>query len=635
MNVRVLDTNFEPLWAVDLYESLIWTDRFDEYGDFEIYTQPSSTIASMLKKDYYLEMDDSDKLMIIETFKTQVDEDAGKHLIVSGRSLESILERRIVWNQTILNGNFQNAMKKLFEDNIINPSIAGRKIGNFIFKESSDPIITELTIDAQYTGDDIYTIVKNNCLELGIGFQIVLNENKQFEFSFLSGRDLSYDQNIYPVVAFSPGFENLKNSTYTEDNSTLKTVALVAGEGEGVDRRTTAVETSGETGLLRRELFVDARDISSTTEQQTKLTNDQYLSLLSERGKKKLAENFSKRSFDGEADVNGAFELNKDFFLGDIVEIIDEYGKNAKSRVIEIIHSDDQQKRTTIPTFSSAELNLEFDESENTQTSSGITPISDRISQIRSDIDKMNDDVTSVIEKLSVVVTGIDTLYTLTSSEAGPDGNSKWVTTIDYIPGSWLWTKTKTLYADGHTVESHPMCILTGDMLSSINVKEVREMYYLSTSNESLSGGTWVSTPPKYLAQHYYWTKTVFTYTDSDNITESTPVLANGLNDANTAAMTANANAAELIERANSGEFNGKDGEVGPQAHVVISVVSSNYAAKTIRLEANLYVNGELISENVTYKWLKNNVSIGGATNKILDISNVDYDSSYQCICGW
>ena len=38
MEVLVLNTEFESVAIIDTFESLIWTDRYYEAGDFEIYT---------------------------------------------------------------------------------------------------------------------------------------------------------------------------------------------------------------------------------------------------------------------------------------------------------------------------------------------------------------------------------------------------------------------------------------------------------------------------------------------------------------------------------------------------------------------------------------------------------------------
>ena len=121
---------------------------------------------------------------------------------------------------------------------IISPSIADRKISNFVFVPSADPKITSLKIDNQYTGDCLYDVIKGLCEENDIGFKIVLTDENKFAFSLYAGVDRSYEQTENPYVVFSPNFENIINSNYYSSRASFRNVTLVAGEGEGASRRT-------------------------------------------------------------------------------------------------------------------------------------------------------------------------------------------------------------------------------------------------------------------------------------------------------------------------------------------------------------------------------------------------------------
>ena len=110
MELLVLNTDFESIAVIDTYESMIWTDRYNSYGDFEIFFAMDTQLLQYLKEDYYLWLKDSEHCMIIEDIKINADTEEGNHLIVTGRSLESILERRIIWGQRIFNGNLQNGI---------------------------------------------------------------------------------------------------------------------------------------------------------------------------------------------------------------------------------------------------------------------------------------------------------------------------------------------------------------------------------------------------------------------------------------------------------------------------------------------------------------------------------------------
>lgn len=352
MDFLILDENLQTSSVLDSYESIIWTDRYNQYGDFEIYTSMNDTVLSQLKQDYYLWSRDSEHTMVIEDIKITTDVDDGNTLVIVGRSLESILDRRIVWKQTILSGNFQNGIKKLLDENIISPLDSNRAIDNFIFVESTDEAITSLTIDAQYTGENLYDVIYDLCASKEIGFKVTLTDDLKFAFQLYTGTDRSYDQITNPYVIFSPAFENIISSNYLESKKTLKTVTLVAGEGEGSDRKTVSVEasTGGGSGLSRRELYTDARDISTTTEDGT-ISDTEYNAQLTQRGNEQLAENTITKSFEGEMETTKMFKYGEDFFMGDIVQIVNEFGIEAKARVTEMVISQDDTGTDSYPTF--------------------------------------------------------------------------------------------------------------------------------------------------------------------------------------------------------------------------------------------------------------------------------------------
>lgn len=261
MEVLIMDENFKQICLIDAFESLIWTERYSSCGNFEIYTPADAALMDTVKQDYYVWLKESDQVMIVEEVQVSTEVETGGHLIISGRSLESILDRRIIWRKTVLSGNLQNGIRKLLNENVISPEIEDRKISGFLFQDSTDPLVTGLTIKAQYTGDNLYETIETICQTYNLGFQVTLNEQNQFVFMLYSGADRSYDQTENPYVIFSPKFENIINSDYLESGKTLKNITLVAGEGEGLAR--TSLVVGGGAGLKRRELYTDARDIQS------------------------------------------------------------------------------------------------------------------------------------------------------------------------------------------------------------------------------------------------------------------------------------------------------------------------------------------------------------------------------------
>lgn len=352
MEVLVLDTSFTALSIFDTFESFIWTERYFNVGDFEIYIPVSIEALTILREDNYLWLKNSEKVMIIEDLEIDSSPDDGPRLKVTGRSLESILDRRIIWGQTILSGNLQNGIKKLLTDNAITPTIPERKINNLIFEDSTDPLITDLTVDAQYNGEELLESVQKLCEANSIGFKITLRDDNVFVFKLYAGVDRSYNQMVNPYVVFSPKFDNLINSNYVESKKTLKTVAFVAGEGEGSNQKTTTVTDSsgGGSDLSRREMYTDAGGVSSTVDGGT-LTDEEYMAQLSQKGAEELAKNGCVQSFEGEVDSTYFYKYGEDFSMGDIVQLANEYGLESRSRVVEVVRSQSLSNVGIFPTF--------------------------------------------------------------------------------------------------------------------------------------------------------------------------------------------------------------------------------------------------------------------------------------------
>ena len=83
------------------------------------------------------------------------------------------------------------------------------------------------------------------------------------------------------------------------------------------------------------------------------LTMADYYKLLRQRGEEELSENLVDETFEGEVDYDGTFKYGRDFNIGDIVAISNEYGIDGTSRVTEVVLSHDTSGITVIPTFSS------------------------------------------------------------------------------------------------------------------------------------------------------------------------------------------------------------------------------------------------------------------------------------------
>jgi hypothetical protein len=357
MEITLLDNNFKELYVLDVFKSLIWTDRYWKCGDFEIVVSPTTDILAKLLNTTYLTLPESPHHMILEDSNIHSEVEEGNSLILTGRSLESILDRRVVWDIIAMSGNLQTEIERLLDDNAIFPTDGLRTFADLVFNTSVDAAITALTVDTQFGGETLYKVLSQLCMADGIGFRILRNlVTDKFDFELYAGVDRSYDQSTNEFVAFTSALDNLLNADYIESSRSQKTVCLVAGSaGVGSIKTTASVfapNSSGLSDLARRELYFEANVSRNTPDGE--LSEADYLLQLEGRGKEELAKWIYLKSFAGEIDPS-MYNYGDEFNMGDILQIADDYGHETQSRVIEMIYSQDEAAISIYPTFENVE----------------------------------------------------------------------------------------------------------------------------------------------------------------------------------------------------------------------------------------------------------------------------------------
>lgn len=105
--------------------------------------------------------------------------------------------------------------------------------------------------------------------------------------------------------------------------------------------------------LQRYETYIDGSSVSSNG---AIITEEQYYKLLQDYGKEQLNEVSDTESFEGNVVSDGNYKLNQDYFLGDLVQVKNEFGIEATPRIIEIIESEDEKGTAIVPKFSTWEV---------------------------------------------------------------------------------------------------------------------------------------------------------------------------------------------------------------------------------------------------------------------------------------
>ena len=353
-DVYVLDNNFNVLDTIDYFESLIWTTRYNQMGEFEMYIVANDKTKELLKTDTMLvrkkdiikngNIETMQKIMIIK--QRELMETTDNMYIITGFDLLNILQKRVVYPKVVLQGNINNCVENLLNACIINPDNINRKIDNFQFMSLIDN--DEEIIDTQITGDNLYTYLKEFLKERNIGCRVDVINNV-YTFILYSGKDRTYNQNDNLRVVFSKKFDNINKFDYIYDTSQFCNTCIVAGEGEDDNRKVVRINDE-ITGLNRNELFVDARDLSSKTENGATIPATQYENQLIQRGNEKLKEKEISVICDSDIEPNTSFKIYEDYDLGDIVEV-DGLSETMTPQISEIIESENREGVKTVIGF--------------------------------------------------------------------------------------------------------------------------------------------------------------------------------------------------------------------------------------------------------------------------------------------
>lgn len=335
MELNVLNFSFERLGVIDAYESLEFDLNYKKHSELVLVVgvTPENIRYFIDNSDDIILMkeDDLERGYIVDIVKFS--DESKKIIEVYCKSLSYLLSRRIIERQQTYSGTVEDAIRFFVEKNAINPVNPRRKIPNLVLGEKKG-FITET--NEAFSNKPLDEALWEICAKFDISYEIKMDiQNKQFIFQVWQGTDRSAEQKERDPVIFSKEFENVLSRTFVDDKSNFKNVCVIAGEGEG-ESRTYLVVNDELYGLNRREMFVDARDLQSSVDEEN-IPQEQYESMLTERAKNKLAENERVRSFETKIDYNSQFIYGIDYFFGDRVTIRnDELGLVNHTRIVTV-----------------------------------------------------------------------------------------------------------------------------------------------------------------------------------------------------------------------------------------------------------------------------------------------------------
>lgn len=394
MTIFVLDQDLRPIEAVTDFNSLVWTERYNDHGEFELICVYRYHLYTLFQLGNVISISDSDRLMIIEDRAIETN-DGLPIITITGRSFEKVLMDRIVFkwpwdggqhvaNGVVeniswrFNGNFQTQFSMMFNlcfgkyttyvDPIGTRYFCGPPLPYVEFRLSSDSAVTSVTEYDEGITDTLYSIAMPVIQEKELGFRMVYSPNDNYKQSkvyaeLYKGVDRSENQTDRIPVIFSEAYQNLKASRYYETNRDETSSELFAYEDQvqsiengdlpwGTSPGMSAgFEEIGRNGPLRSRIVFIVVTNYYDTERYPDLTDSQRYSLVNAEHARIWNSYKREEIFEAELLPNGYFVFGKDYYLGDIVSINTEFGVRASARVTEVVRSYDAEGEHILPSF--------------------------------------------------------------------------------------------------------------------------------------------------------------------------------------------------------------------------------------------------------------------------------------------
>lgn len=356
MELYILDSSLRRAAVIDKYESLIWTERFSEYGDFELIIQSTTANRTLLSIGTKLATNVSYRVMMIETSNNSTDTEGRYLLKITGRSLEAImLDRTGKENLSgltadpswIISGTPGDIAREIFQticvDGDLDPGdiipfiTAGTIFSTDTISEPTEEIAVALELAT------VYDLIKQICDIYELGFRLVRNfDESELYFDIYAGSDRTSDQDDLPAVILSIDMDNLANVSELTSLENFKNVAYVfAPAGSTIVYAAGASE--GTVGFDRHVLYIKADDVDETDPVDLE-------ALLQQRGMEELTRHRSFSAMDGEI-PSSSFTYGTDYQVGDLVEMRGSDGVTSRMRVTEQIFVSDSQGERSYPTL--------------------------------------------------------------------------------------------------------------------------------------------------------------------------------------------------------------------------------------------------------------------------------------------
>lgn len=351
-----LDANLQRDELIQGFESIIWTERFNTPGDFQIVTKSTPVNKALLAVDTWITRGGSTYVAIIDTVTDAEDQDGIQLLTVTGKFLEQLLDDRVAMPglsdtttvpNWVLTGTPRQIMQEIFDAVCVRcvfslgDSIPYYTFGTLLPTGNLEEPGDLITVSLQ--PQSVLSAEQQLAQQYSYGFRFVKEgETGHIYFEIYVGNDRTRNQSLYPPVIFDPDLGNLSQTSSLTSKAGYKNVAYVlAANGAAIVYAATGDPTSA--GSDRRVLLVN-----SSNSDDAGFDLDEALQT---EGQLALAAQRPVFAFDGQLPPDAGYIYGVDYNLGDLIEENEQTELGNRMVVTEQIFSSSNTGETAYPTL--------------------------------------------------------------------------------------------------------------------------------------------------------------------------------------------------------------------------------------------------------------------------------------------
>jgi hypothetical protein len=387
MEIFILDTLLRPIDILDEYISCIWTERYADAGDFELITLATPANRRRFVLDTLISIPDSKRIMRVHKVEEKDDEDNGVTLNIKGFDLSYILKQRViatkaldgellattffsddspidlmdhmVWRICIAASGYQLSSGDTIP--FLNDYIA---TPGSLYPASNIPPPTPGGFVWEQKIADLNSAIVDLCKAYDLGYRLYKDPNaSKLYFEGYNGLDRTTNQTDFPPVIFSTDMTNLQSTTEYQDNTAHFNVVVAVYQYnnpvEGAEPKTLTINeivsdpqlafSSG--GFDQKTKFITVSNLPDGMALED--APDYLIQLATEE----LNRARPVDVYDGEIDQNSDFVYERDYYLGDLVEVRGNNGGGAYMRVVEQIIKYDSSGKSSYPSLLTKQSN--------------------------------------------------------------------------------------------------------------------------------------------------------------------------------------------------------------------------------------------------------------------------------------